>query len=196
MHDNPVLNWAVKNSRPGTQVLPVFCFDPRFFTNAVPEFQMARKSGVHRTRFAIESVADLRTNLQQVGSGLLVAQAKPEDFLPQLVHPERHTTIVFSAETCSEERSVEDKLEKAMKAKGECRFVDLWGNTLCHIDDIPERMWDRFPSSATAFMRMTDNINIRPALPSPQHGQLPSMEPSSDVEANALDFTPDLIRDF
>ena len=48
VHDNPVLDWAVRNARPGTQVLPVFCFDPRFFTKAVPEFRMARKAGAIR----------------------------------------------------------------------------------------------------------------------------------------------------
>lgn len=73
MHDNPVLAWAVKNARPATQVIPVFCFDPRFYTKTQPQFMMARKSGVHRTRFAIESVQDFRHSLQALGSGLLVA---------------------------------------------------------------------------------------------------------------------------
>ena len=82
MHDNPVLSWATKNARPGTQVLPVFCFDPRFYTKAQPQFHMARKSGIHRTRFNIESVLDLRSNLQKIGSGLLLSTAKPEDFIP------------------------------------------------------------------------------------------------------------------
>ena len=44
------------------------------------------------------------------------------------------TTVVFSAETCSEERKVEDDLEKAMAG---CSFVDVWGNTMVHIDDFP-----------------------------------------------------------
>ena len=110
MHDNPVLSWAAKNARPNTQVLPVYCFDPRFFTKAQPEFHMTRKSGIHRTRFNIESVLDLRARLQQIGSGLLVANQKPEDFIPQLVKPGVDTTVVFAAETCSEERTVEDLL--------------------------------------------------------------------------------------
>ena len=134
VHDNPVLAWAVKNKRPSAQIVPVFCFDPRFFTKSQPDYLMNRKSGIHRTRFQIESVQDLRNNLQQLGSGLLVSMEQPELFLPKLINPEMDTTVVFSAETCSEERKVEDDLEKAMAG---CSFVDVWGNTMVHIDDFP-----------------------------------------------------------
>ena len=60
VHDNAVLAWAMRNSHANSQVLPVFCFDPRFFTKSVPEVMMARKAGIHRTRFFLESVADMR----------------------------------------------------------------------------------------------------------------------------------------
>lgn len=76
---------------------------------------MARKAGIHRTRFFIESVQDLRAQLQNIGSGLLVSQQKPEEFLAQLVQPNHDTTLVFAAETCSEERAVEDSVERALK---------------------------------------------------------------------------------
>mmetsp|Transcript_27266 Transcript_27266/g.33899 ORF Transcript_27266/g.33899 Transcript_27266/m.33899 type:complete len:168 (+) Transcript_27266:60-563(+) len=167
MHDNPVLAYAARQANPNTQVVPVFCFDPRFFTKAQPQFMMDRKTGIHRTRFMIESVQDLRGQLRAIGSGLFVSTQKPEEFLQTLVRPDQDTTLVFAAETCSEERSVEDRVEQALKDKGVSRFVDLWGNTLVHIDDLPERMWNKFPTSATAFMRMTDNIDIRPVCPTP-----------------------------
>ena len=75
-------------------------------------------------------------------------------------------------------------------------FVDLWGNTLIHIDDLPEKMWTKFPSSATAFMKMTDNIDIRPICPTPQHGHLPNLQIQSDVEAHAAEYLPNLVHDF
>lgn len=87
-----------------------------------------------------------------------------------MVKPGEDTTLVFAAETCYEERTVEDRVEMALKDVGVNRFVDLWGNTMVHIDDLPERMWNKFPSSATAFMRMTDNIEIRPLDPTPKAG--------------------------
>ena len=45
-------------------------------------------------------------------------------------------------------------------------------------------------------MRMTDNTPIRKLNPTPQYGQLPPLEASSDVEAQAIEFLPDLVRDF
>ena len=63
VHDNPVLNYAVRAAaaRPQkTQVIPVFCFDPRFYTKGVPNFLMRRKAGIYRTKFSLESVQELR----------------------------------------------------------------------------------------------------------------------------------------
>lgn len=50
--------WAAR--RPGGRVLPVWCFDPRLLTTS--PFGFARL-GVHRARFLLESVADLRARL-------------------------------------------------------------------------------------------------------------------------------------
>ena len=59
LHDNPVLNYAVKaaSAKPQkTQVIPVFCFDSRFYTKSEPAFLMQKKAGVFRTKFSLESV--------------------------------------------------------------------------------------------------------------------------------------------
>ena len=103
----------------------------------------------------------------QLGSGLLVSMEKPEDFLPQLVQPGTNTTVVFAGETCSEEKKVENDLEAAMENS---RLVDVWGNTILHVDDIPNRIWDKFPQSSTNFMRGTDSVAIRQTMPTPQSG--------------------------
>lgn len=196
LHDNPVVDYAVKTAakKPQqTQVIPVFCFDPRFYTKAEPDFLMQRKSGVFRTKFSLESVMQLRQNLQSLGSGLLVSMGKPEEFLPQLVRDDTDTTVVFTGETCSEELEVEDRVEAAMRGS---KLVDFWGNTLVHIDDVDDRIWDRFPQSSTAFMQKTDRVAVRPTLPTPKPGQLPTLDFTSDVEALASEFTPSLMSDF
>lgn len=59
LHDNPAISYAMKSvaaRQEKTQVIPVFCFDPRFYTKAEPRFLMQRKSGIHRTKFSLESV--------------------------------------------------------------------------------------------------------------------------------------------
>ena len=58
----------------------------------------------------------------------------------------------------------------ALKDQGVSHFVDVWGNTLLHIDDLPQRIFDKFPTSATTFMRQTDKTPIRPVYPTPNYG--------------------------
>lgn len=94
MHDNQVLRFAVGKHQ-NTQVLPVFCFDPRSYDDTVSKFGGTRKAGVHKTRFDIESVLCLRKNLQSIGSGLLVTREKPEVFFPKLLQANAKHTIVY-----------------------------------------------------------------------------------------------------
>jgi len=65
LHDNYCFEAASKtlteNSKNSiqTEILPIFCFDPRFFTKYV-ETRNARKCGIIRTKFILESVLALR----------------------------------------------------------------------------------------------------------------------------------------
>jgi deoxyribodipyrimidine photo-lyase len=96
VHDNAILNWAVRNAiKEHSQVIPVYCFDPRFYTMPVYDYKIPRKSGINRTRFMLESVEDLRQNLESIGSGLLVAYDKPEDFIPKLVSEDANTYLIY-----------------------------------------------------------------------------------------------------
>ena len=95
VHDNYILKTAMntversnlKNKAGGakvtTEILPVFCFDPRFY-DAMTPFG-TKKCGFNRTRFMLESVANLRKNLQAVGSDLIVSHEPVETFIPKLV---------------------------------------------------------------------------------------------------------------
>ena len=56
IHDNPVLHWAASQKRvKSIEIIPVFCFDPRFNERQVTKYDI-RKSGIWRTRFQIETV--------------------------------------------------------------------------------------------------------------------------------------------
>ena len=53
---------------------------------------------------------NLRTNLRAIGSNLLVACEKPEDFLESIISKDRQTTIVYQQEISSEELGVENNV--------------------------------------------------------------------------------------
>ena len=103
IHDNVILNYAATKHRTDSEILPVFCFDPRFFTKQEPKWG-TRKCGIVRTKFIIESVENLRKNLQEkVESQLLVSMEKPEDFISSLMRHDRDNHVVYQSEICSEE---------------------------------------------------------------------------------------------
>lgn len=146
LHDNPVLNWVLKQPAcPYLEVVPVYCFDPRFNERNVDEFRI-RKTGIWRSRFQIESVKAFRNSLKGLGSGLLVAHDNPETFLSKLVNPALDTTLVYQTETSDEEVKVEAKVREAMlKAQASCKIQSIWGATLHHIDDLPYDPTEYFP---------------------------------------------------
>ena len=107
LHDNPVIHWAASASaKSNLQVLPVFCFDPRFNEKRVSQYNI-RKMGIWRSRFLHETVQQFRSDLKGIGSGLLVAHDKPEKFISKLIDPSCVNTIVYQQETCDEELKVE-----------------------------------------------------------------------------------------
>lgn len=91
VHDNEALYRAAEYDR----VLPVYCFDPRQFGKTSFGF---KKTGPHRTRFLIESVLNLRENLQKSGGTLLIRIGKPEEIVPQLVEKYKIDTLFYHSE--------------------------------------------------------------------------------------------------
>lgn len=100
-----------------------------------------------RQRFLIESVLNLRQNLEKVGSKLLISNQKPEDVIPHLIDKDCDNTIVYQQEVCSEELAVEKKLSKCCVG---VKLEQLWGSTVYHIDDLGFDI-DRLPHVYTKF---------------------------------------------
>lgn len=70
-----------KESEKG-KFLCVYCFDDRHFKTTSLGSQ---KTGIHRSKFLIQSVQNLRDNLRKHGSDLYVAKGRPEDVIPTLI---------------------------------------------------------------------------------------------------------------
>jgi len=78
VHDNEILFEA---TRKADKVLPVYVFDPFYFKTT--ELGLL-KTGNIRAKFLLESVADLRDNLQKLGGELIVRIGNPAEIIPQL----------------------------------------------------------------------------------------------------------------
>ena len=109
LHDNYVMVWAMQRQCADKEIVPVYCFDPRYFELSQSKTKYGtRKTGVIRARFQLETVEALRTSLEAIGSQLIVALEKPEDYLVKLLDTSgRHNILVFQQEITSEELKIE-----------------------------------------------------------------------------------------
>ena len=129
LHDNPALDRAADLcTKTESNLVPVFCFDPRLFgDNARSEFG-SMKCGPRRAKFVIESVADLRQSLEKRGSKLLVSTEKPETFFSRILKDANSKTsskLVYQEEVCSEEKMVANNVEKLFQSS-----EAVWGSTV------------------------------------------------------------------
>lgn len=150
VHDNEALQWAHRN---GEHILPLYCFDPRHFKGTY-HFGFP-KTGPHRLKFLLESLADLRQTLKKHGSDLVVRQGKPEAVVPELVKQlgtENIEALVFQKEVTQEEVDVEKKLE----AKCNVKVHAVWGHTLTHLDDLPFKPHN-LPDVYTQFRKQVES---------------------------------------
>src|SRR5687767_13505269 len=131
LHDNEALLEALRSS---DELIPVYIFDLVQFAPltryGTPKTEMAR------TRFLIESTADLRTQLRKLGSDLIVRVGKPAHVLFELATVSKVHYIYCNRERTREEVVVQDKLEKKLWTIGsELRYSR--GKMLYYTSDLP-----------------------------------------------------------
>ena len=113
LHDNEALVEAVRNS---DELIPVYIFNPDQFV-AQTEYGTS-KTGMARAKFLVESVIDLRKQLNSFGSDLIVRIGKPEEILLALATQHKAHYVYCNRERTKEEVDVQDKLERKMWAIG------------------------------------------------------------------------------
>lgn len=187
LDDHPALSHAIEDA---ASVIPVFCFDPRHFGRTEHGFE---KTGKYRARFLIESVEDLRKNLQARGSDLVVRMGKPEDVIPDLVKKIKCRSVFVHREVTYEEQQVEEALEKCLKNSG-ADLKTFWANTLFHEDDLPFDI-NNMPDVYSDFREKVEKSGtIRTPLPAPEKvSQIPKAISAGEIPTLStlgIDDTP------
>ncbi|MFN3927208.1 MAG: DASH family cryptochrome [Pseudanabaenaceae cyanobacterium] len=174
VHDHEPL-WLA--SRSGQLVIPLYCFDPRQFGTTSFGFP---KTGTWRARFLLESVSDLRQNLQKLGSSLVVRTGLPELVIPELIaqlgSKSPVTAVYFHREVTAEELLVEKKLQKNLPNTIKlCKFE---GHTLYRLTDLPFAI-EQIPELFTNFRKQVEqHSQVGQVCPTPE--QLPPLPSSLD----------------
>ncbi|MBP0007278.1 MULTISPECIES: DASH family cryptochrome [unclassified Roseofilum] len=176
-HDHEPLNQALKT---GAVVIPVYCFDSRWLQNTSFGFP---KMGVFRAKFLLESVANLRQTLRDLGSDLIIRQGLPENIIAQLAITLNISALYYHQEVTAEEKLVETQLNKAL-SQHQISTQGFWGSTLYHPQDLPWAIAD-IPEAFTPYRKPVEKSSrVRPTLPTPD--ALPPLPNSLNVDRGTL----------
>lgn len=171
VHDNECLQWAHQNS---DFVIPLFCFDKSILSpTAVTWHYKFAKTAMHRAKFILESVSDLRESLRKLGSDLVVRteQTAKEAVLDIISlcqeKNEGHVSLVYQREITKEETDVEAELMKVCEAK-KVIVKSFWGLTLYHLEDLPFASVKFLPDTYTEFRKTVEaKCRVWPLIPAP-----------------------------
>ncbi len=169
-HDHEALHKAVEAQ---AEIIPVYCFDPRQFAKTPFGFP---KTGAFRTKFLVESLADLRHKFKALGGNLIICRGLPEIIIPELAAKIKATDVYFHQEATSEEIEVEAKLLNNLDKIG-IKSESFWGHTLYHLDDLPFEI-DSLPELFTTFRKEVEKFcTVNPPFPTPsQLSSIPDLE--------------------
>ncbi len=159
LDDNPALAEALRSD----EVVPVVLLDDRFWS----EDRWGHvKTGPFRTRFVLESIADLKAAIEDAGGSLLIKQGRPEEILPRLMEEWSCASLTAQAEHTPEELDIESAVARAVQEVG---GTSLWieGHTLFHPDDLPMDL-DAIPDIFTQFRKKVEkHSEVRECIAAP-----------------------------
>ncbi|WP_338814567.1 DASH family cryptochrome [Bernardetia sp. Wsw4-3y2] len=155
LNDNPVLKKAFDTKEATTNVILVYIFDE---TNFEKTKLSLPKTGVFRTNFLLESVQDLKKQLQSYGSDLFVYKGKTEDILSNLAQKLEIETIFSSKEITYEEINLEGKVKQVL-SKTNTRLDLTFQQTLFSFEELPFEL-DNLPNIFTEFRKQIEKSSI------------------------------------
>jgi deoxyribodipyrimidine photo-lyase len=186
IHDNAILLEAVQKS---AAIIPIYCFDPRHFTETT--FQ-TKKTGNFRAKFLLESIADLKLSLKNLGGDLLVKMGKPEEILPEICKKYNVDSVYHHREVASEETEISSLVEDALW-KLRINLKHFIGHTLYHKEDLPFPIKD-IPDVFTNFRKKIEReSSIKPCNATPNKIVVPkNLEISEIPTLNILGLTEEI----
>ena len=122
LHDNEALHTAIAAH---DEVLFVYVFEPFWWGNDAFGMQ---KTGAFRTKFLLESVQELRVNIQSRGSDLVIRHGNTATELRKIREEFNFEHVYFHLGFADEET----KLEKPLTRRNLSFFL-IFGNTQCNI---------------------------------------------------------------
>ena len=165
IHDNEALVKALENHE---KVFLFYCFEETEFSETPFGFD---KTGNFRAQFLIESVQNLRVNLQTLGAELIVRKGNTAEHIARLTAAIEVEKIYAFKDIHSEEIAIQNQVEQLGIP------IDYSsGQTLFHVNDLPHKIGET-PKIFTQFRKGVEKKSkIREMFPTPK--QIPNPEKS------------------
>ena len=156
-------NTSLLEACDGDSLIAAYFFDPRQF--AVGDFGF-KKTERFRARFLIETIEDLKSELEKLNISLFVFQDRPENVLPGLIDTHNIEQIHMQREWTRDENEVLQAVKEAISES-----VDIhqhYDQFLFHPDDIPYDSFDKIPQVYTQFRKKCEKYSeVRDSLKRP-----------------------------
>jgi len=168
IHDNEALVKALEQHE---VVIPFYCFEETEFGSTKFGFE---KTGAFRAQFLIESVQNLKENLQSLGSNLLVRQGNTAEQIARLTSEVEVSKIYAFKDIHEEEIAVQEKVEQLNIP------IDYsFGSALYHVKDLPHPFEDT-PQVFTQFRKGVEKkSSVRAVFQTPD--KLPAIKSGIDL---------------
>ena len=127
--DNKSLSEATHSCK---EVIGCFCFDPNSFKNDVYGF---KKTNKYRAQFLIETIENLKENLDKYNIPLYVFLDSPENSIPLLVEKYQITKVFSQKEWTTEEVATQNAVTDKLKNKN-VDWVTCYDQFLYHPLDV------------------------------------------------------------
>ena len=143
IEDNEGLVKAAVNSK---EVIPVYVLDKVWLEEKLHGIE---RIGPFRLNFLLESLVDLKSSLQKIGSDLHFVIGDPVEELDK-IRKKHHCAKLYAQKASAFE---EEEQEKAIEELMVSEFI--WGETLYHTDDLPIHI-NELPNIFTEFRKIAE----------------------------------------
>lgn len=165
LKDNLTLRQALADA---DEIIPFYCFDDHYYQDFPFGFP---KTGAIRAQFIRECVADLRDNLRQRGSDLVVAVGNTAEHIQKLHEQYKFEAIYLSEEVSQEELDIERQVE----ALG-IRLKRFWNYSLYNKKDMPFEISET-PEVFTNFRKKLEKYSgVREEISAPDSITTPDLD--------------------
>ena len=158
VQDNNSLFEACKKAE---KVIGVYCLDPRQFELNKHGFKKTEK---FRAKFLLETLRDLKNNLEDLNIPLYIFHDIPENVLPNLIKEHSISSIFLQTEWTPDEVAINTNL-KNLPNFASVNWTETYDQFLFHPSDIPYPDFNKIPEVFTEFRKKCEKESkIRPCV--------------------------------